>query len=70
MDLSLRTPIPTVKKAKSVPVFDSSAISSTEKSAANMPTTAPVMAVMTYGVRKRGWTLPSVRGNNPSRHIE
>ena len=59
----------TMTNANRVPMFTSSDSFSSEMNAESTATTTPVIAVVTHGVPKRGWTVDSCRGSRPSRDI-
>ena len=60
----------TMKKAKSVPMFTSSAISVSGTNAASSAIGTANTTVRITGVRVRSHTVASRSGINPSRHIE
>ena len=64
------TPPHTITKARRVPIETSSPRRPIGKRPAKNAATVPVTIVVTYGVRKRGWTRPNVAGKSPSRAIE
>src|SRR4029434_9925480 len=66
----MRTPVHTSAKAKRVPIFVRSTISSMLVNIAHTPTATPVRMVVTWGVRNLGCTFAKLVGRQPSRAIE
>ena len=62
--------IHTITNANSVPIETNSPSRLNGSNPPSTAATAPVTIVVTYGVRKRGWTFAKTGGSRPSLAIE
>jgi hypothetical protein len=67
---STRTPMQTIANASKVPILTSWLSTEIGNNPEAIATTIPVIAVVTCGVRYRGWSLAKSGGSKPSRLIE